>query len=242
MIEEDDLASRVLLAEMVECHAVMMLRCSYLCKDVLQDRGIIGNTITLGSEVFDANKLANVVVLVLRVSPADDFARTIEENGRFGERRDVSLGECPSGTAALVHVALAPRSNSGGSACEDCSTVGADSDWNIAELDVVEDQRAVELVACCRGLDEDGGIGNDCINDGLSTGRLTASSNSSSGDLESDLAPIESHSLIGPSCNYPSVASPSAYSEIKHTPVPGAVDARLSVVDGDVPYSESARY
>jgi len=80
-----------------------------------------------------------MVVLVLRMSPADNPSGSIEENGGLGERRDVSLCESSSGTGAFVHIALTPGSDSSGSTCEECGSVGADSDRNIVELDVVED-------------------------------------------------------------------------------------------------------
>ena len=81
-----------------------------------------------------------------------------------------------------------------------CSTVlDADSNWHISELNVVEDDRTLEVTwARATATNKDRGVGNDGVNDGLSTNSLSTSVGGAAlTQVEADLTVVDSDTCEG---------------------------------------------
>ena len=99
---------------------------------------------------------------------------SVKKTGSFARGRDASLGENPIRIRPAEDISLRPGRDRCGTPIENDGTTGdSNSDWDVVEFNVVEHERTSETsVAGLGGSDEDWSIGDDGVDDGLSTGRL----------------------------------------------------------------------
>lgn len=148
---------------------------TYLGEDGLESLGIVGLAVSLRALRADANEVADSIVDVLRVCLLEDASGAVEENRALLDRGNVVLLEHRGAVRALEDVALGPRVDCGGAAGEHGRAVrDADGDRDVGELDVVQDERAVEAGARSAVADEDRGVGDDGVDDSLSADTLSA--------------------------------------------------------------------
>ena len=112
--------------------------------------------------------LINGKVLVLRAGPGENPTRTIEQSSGLRRCLECSLYELAGRRCTRVHIALCPlRDRGGATGKENVASSILDSDRNIVQLDIVKEDRAGKFGRRCRNLDEDGGVGDNGINDDL---------------------------------------------------------------------------
>ena len=166
--------------------------------------------VTLCAGRLDADELARGVVHVLRVPAPEHAPGRVEQDARLLDRGDARLHERARRVRALEDVALRPRVDRHRAAREDRRAVqNADGGGHVVEADVVEHERAVQdAVACRGGTEEDGRVGNHCVDDCLG---LSAASVEVKADLctnqtgqrwsqlaSTNLAVVDGHSLECP--------------------------------------------
>lgn len=118
----------------------------YLVEDGLESLGIVGLAVTLGTLRADADEVGRGVVDVLRVAASDNLAVAVKQDRCLLDGRDGTLGEGRVAVGAVVDIALRPGVDGQSAAGEDGGAVqNADGDWDVGQLDVVEDGRAREL-------------------------------------------------------------------------------------------------
>ena len=174
-----------------------------LGEDVLNRLGIIGDTVTLGTLGADADEVGRRVVDVLRVSLLEDTSSRVQEVAGLLDRSNVSGGVGRGSVGAVVDVTHGPGVDGEGSTVsEGGSAVDADGDRDVRELDVVEDDRAVELaVRVLAHAHEDGGVGDNGVDDGDSLDTLVAgwvdAAGVGEGDVDTDLGVVDGDALEG---------------------------------------------
>lgn len=89
-VDEDDLASGVLVEDVLEC------------------RSVVGLAITLCSLGFDADELVDAVAFVLRVTLGEDPSSTVGEDSGLREGGDATVSECLRVCGTVVLVAKSP--------------------------------------------------------------------------------------------------------------------------------------
>ena len=223
-VEEEDLASSEL------DHHYAQSSCSEdkdnpgtdLVEDGLKRSSIIGHPITFDSLALYADNLADVVVGVCGPSLAEDAA-ILEQTLSFLNRWYSSLHVAPR-VAAGIYVSLDPSVDIGlacGSSEDNLSTNDTNDGCDICGLNVIEDNRGLELGGRNGTSVENGGVRHNRVDDGIPTSTLTAKIQlGSNEDIKSDLRVVDGDPLEIPS------------------PIPGHFHTGDGAVDCDVSNSE----
>ena len=148
---------------------------TYLGEDGLNSRSVVGLPVTLSTLGTDADEVADSIVGVLGMAFLENTSGAVEKWRSLLDGSDAALSEGPSGVGALEDVALNPRVDSDGATGKNgCAVLDADGNGDVVELDVVEDDGSVEMVAWRAVSDEDRRICYDCVDDSLRANTLSA--------------------------------------------------------------------
>lgn len=145
-----------------------------LIKDTGKCGSIISNAVSFCTVILDADELASSITSILRMRPANNPTRAVEEAWRLARNRQIALGERPSWVGAVENIALSPGCDSGGASIENYGTAhNADSNRHVVQFHIVEHERTRQFtVAWFRCSQENGRIGRYSVDDGQSASSL----------------------------------------------------------------------
>lgn len=199
---------------------------STLSDCLLNSSSIVSLSISSSSEGFHWDEFRNLVEFILRLRSFEELSSAwVQEVWWFYWLCQGLLSECSSSTLVLIDLTLSPRFNSLGCACrarkKSLSVGSHNSDWDIAQFDIVQNKSATSVRLRCSS--------SDCLNSKRSVSEWRVEYNSTSyllglwsswTDVQTDFAVFDLETLESPS------------------PVPSQIHSSDCIVNLDVSWGE----